>query len=429
LSSYSSLDLAFFQQLLANAFTVQECGMDRQSLSSIVELQRTVREGHLGEQGTMQLIAERARAVVCASGVAIGLLNRDHLFYAAGTGTAVSYVGMRIKATLSVSRMSDSRPEILRVENADLDQRIEAAVCRQFRAKALLILPVFRGQALAGVLHVIFDEPHVFEDQEMRTYRILAGLLSEALFQYVSPEQQRVASTRRSAARALIEQKVTTERRPTVDEVKVEAAVPVSAKVEPVIDEANLQLVENDALLYFVESDESLAEEEPVLLASASSVWQRYIPLYRRARLAELWVAAVVAVFAWVLCTQKPATGASARLSLKKQVEAPQSPTAPTLATPTDATAKTAIPAPVAEESMPHNLAPAVTRWTGSSASRVKRFGDDVTVRYLSPRTATALYVDGVETKHLSDDVTVRYLRPRNAVDKRGIDPSAPAVQ
>lgn len=403
--------------------------MDRQSLSSIVELQRTVREGHLEEQGAMQLIAERARAVACASGVAIGLLNRDHLFYAAGTGTAMSYVGMRVKATLSVSRMSDSRPEILRVENADLDQRIEAAVCRQFRAKALLILPLFRAQALAGVLHVLFDEPHVFEDQEMRTYRILAGLLSEALFQYVSPEQQRVASTRMSAARAVIEQKVTTERRPAVDEVRADSLVPVSRKVDPVNHEAKPQLVENNAEPFLIESDEPVAEEEPVLLASASSVWQRYIPLFRRARLAELGVAAVVAVFAWVLCTQKPATGASARLSSKTQVEVPQSSTAPTLATPTDATAKTAIPTPVAEESMPHNLAPAVNRWRGSSASRVKRFGDDVTVRYLSPRTTTALHVDGVETKQLSDDVTVRYLRPGNAVDKRDVDPSAPAVQ
>lgn len=403
--------------------------MDRQSLSSIVELQRRVREGHLEEQEAMQLIAERARAVAYASGVAIGLLNRDHLFYAAGTGAAMSYVGMRVKATLSVSRMGDSRAEILRVENADLDQRIEAAVCRQFRAKSLLILPVFRGQALAGVLHVLFDEPHVFEDREMRTYRILAGLLSEALFQYVSPEQQRMASTRMSAARAVIEQKVVTERRPTVDEVKVEGAVLVNAKVDPVIDEAKPQLAENDPQPYLVESDEPVTEEEPVLLATTSPVWQRYLPLYRRARLAELSVAIVVAVFAWVLCTQKSATGASARLSSKTQVEVPQPPSAPTLATPADAAAKAAVTAPVTEESMPRNVAPAVSRLRGSPNSRMKRFGDDVTVRYFSPQTAAVLTTDGVETRKLSDDVTVRYIRPRNAVVKRDVDTSTPAVQ
>ena len=401
--------------------------MDRQSLSSIVELQRTVREGHLGEQGTMQLIAERARAVAYASGVAIGLLNRDHLFYAAGTGTAMSYVGMRVKATLSVSRMSDSRAEILRVENADLDQRIEAAVCRQFRVKSLLILPVFSGRALVGVLHVLFDEPHVFEDQEMRTYRILAGLLSEALFQSVSPEQQKVASTRMSAARALIEQKVATERRPTVDQVRTEAAE-VSAKVDPASEDAKPQLVE-DVEPELVENYQPSADVQPVLLPTFSSVWQKYIPLYRRARIAELAVAAVVAVFAWVLCTQKPATGASARLTSNTSVEVPQPPSVPPLATPTDTTAKAAAPAPVAGESMPRNLAPAVTRWRNASDSRVKRFGDDVTMRYFLPRTPTVVHADGVETKQLSDDVTVRYIRPRNAVVKRDVDTSTPSVQ
>lgn len=392
--------------------------MDRQSLSSIVELQRAVREGQLGEQGTMQLIAERARAIAYASGVAIGLLNRDHLFYAAGTGTAMSYVGMRVKATLSVSRMSESCAEILRVENAEVDQRIEAAVCRQFRAKSLLILPVFRAQALAGVLHVLFDEPHVFEDQEMRTYRILAGLLSEALFQSVSPEQQKVASTRMSAARALIEQKVTTERRPTVDGALAEAVVPVSAKTDPVSENAKPQLVENEELI---------TTEETVLLPTTSSIWQRYLPLCRRARISELAVAAVVAVFAWVLCTQKPATGASAVLSSKTSVEVPQAPSAPKIASPSDATPKP--PASVAEMPMPGNLTPAVTRWRVARDSRVKRFGDDVTVRYFSPRTATMRHADGMETRQLSDDVTVRYIRPRNAVVKRDDDGSAPAVQ
>ena len=392
--------------------------MDRQALSSIVELQRAVRAGQMGEQGTMQLIAERARAVAYASGVAIGLLDRDHLFYAAGTGTATSYVGMRVKATLSVSRMSDTRAEILRVENAEVDQRIEAAVCRQFRAKSLLILPVFRGQALAGVLHVLFDEPHVFEDQEMRTYRILAGLLSEALFQSMSPEQQKVASTRMSAARALIEQKVTPERRPTGDEVRAEAAGPISARADPVSEDAKPRLVEDEELV---------TTEEMVLLPITSSIWRKYVPLCRRARITELAVAAVVAVFAWVLCTQKPATGASAVLSSKTPVEVPQAPSAPKIASPSDAPPKPA--ASVAEAPMPGNLAPAATRWRVARDSRVKRFGDDVTVHYFSPRTAAVLRADGVETRKLSDDVTVRYIRPRNAVVKRDVDDSAPAVQ
>ena len=363
----------------------------------------------------MQLIADRARAVAHASGVAIGLLTRDHLFYAAGTGTAMSYVGMRVKATLTISRNSDSKAEILRVENAEVDQRIEAAVCRQFRAKSLLILPFYRGRVLAGVLHVLFDEPHAFQDQELRTYRILAGLLSEALFQSVSPEQQKVASTRMNAARVLIEQKVTSERRLSMGGLTASAVISGDVPVVPGGERAELAATGNAALV------------APTEIASAIWWWwQRYLPLFRRSRIPEIAVATVVAVFAWVLCTQRPATGSSAALS-KTPVGVPQLPVAPQVATPFDGTSTTAAPA-VGDSSMP-GLSPAATKYRVRPNGRVKRFGDDVTMHYLPSNTTTVRDNNGVEIRKLSDDVTVRYIRPRAAVVKQDGESSTPAVQ
>jgi hypothetical protein len=393
--------------------------MDRQSLASIVELQKSIQVGHLEEQGSMQLIAERARAVAHASGVAIGLLTRDHLFYAAGTGTAMYYVGMRAKATLTVSRNSDSKAEILRVENAEVDQRIEAAVCRQFRAKSLLILPFYRGRALAGVLHVLFDEPHAFQDQELRTYRILAGLLSEALFRSVSPEQQKIASTRMNAARALIEQKVTSERRLSMDGATASTALISSDKAAvPTGESAEIAAAGNAALV------------TPTELASAIWLfWQRYLPLFRRSRIPELAVATVVAVFAWVLCTQRPATGSSAALSSKTPVGVPQPFTAPQVAKGVDGAPATAAPAAAAGDSSMRELAPAEAKWRVRPNGRVKRFGDDVTVHYLPSKTTTVRNDDGVEIRQLSDDVTVRYIRPRAAVVKQDVESGAHAVQ
>jgi hypothetical protein len=384
--------------------------MDRRSLASIVELQKSIQEGHLEEQGSMQLIAERARAVSHASGVAIGLLTRDHLFYAAGTGTAMSYVGMRVKATLTVSRNSDSKAEILRVENAEVDQRIEAAVCRQFRAKSLLILPFYRGRALAGVLHVLFDEPHTFEDQELRTYRILAALLSEALFRSVSPEQQKIASTRMNAARALIEQKVTSERRLSMGSATASAVISSDVPAVPARERAEIAAAANAALV------------TPTEVASAIwLLWQRYLPLFRRSRIPELAVATVVAVFAWVLCTQRPATGSSAALSSKTPVEVPQPSTAPQVAMPVDGAAPSA-----AGDSSMRDLAPAADKWRVRPNGRVKRFGDDVTMHYLPSKTTAVRNDNGVEIRQLSDDVTVRYIRPRAAVVKQDVESSTP---
>jgi hypothetical protein len=85
-----------------------------------------------------------------------------------------------VTATLIVSAGTGTGHEILRVENAETDKRMEAAICRQFGDKSLLIL-VSHDRAPAGVLEVHFGEAHGFHDREVRTYRLMAGLVAEAI--------------------------------------------------------------------------------------------------------------------------------------------------------------------------------------------------------------------------------------------------------
>ena len=71
--------------------------------------------------------------------------------------------------------------KILRVEDAQTDTRIEAAVCRQFGANSLLILAIVRENGIAGVLEILFSEAHSFQDPELRTYRLMVGLIEQAI--------------------------------------------------------------------------------------------------------------------------------------------------------------------------------------------------------------------------------------------------------
>src|SRR5207245_10184404 len=71
--------------------------------------------------------------------------------------------------------------EILRVENTQTDARIEAAICRQFGAKALLIVPICRGRTVVGAIEILFYDAHAFQDREVRMYQLMAGLVAEAM--------------------------------------------------------------------------------------------------------------------------------------------------------------------------------------------------------------------------------------------------------
>src|SRR5205823_2214436 len=106
------------------------------------------------------------------------LLEGDNLVYRAGSGSAATYIGRYVKAALSVARASG---EILRVENTQTDARIEAAICRQFGAKALLIVPIYCGRAVAEAMEILFGDAHAFQDREVRMYQLMAGLVAEAM--------------------------------------------------------------------------------------------------------------------------------------------------------------------------------------------------------------------------------------------------------
>jgi len=76
------------------------------------------------------------------------------------------------------------------------DRRIEAAICRQFGAGALLILPIYDHRASVGVLEVTFRNAHEFHDREVRAYRLMASLVGDAVNRAAALPQVQVAHSR-----------------------------------------------------------------------------------------------------------------------------------------------------------------------------------------------------------------------------------------
>src|SRR4029077_15675971 len=93
MSPHPSLDHESFQKLLASAYSVQESGMDTQSLSALLELDQLIAMGEPDVDRVMHLVADRARNVANAAGIAIAVRRGDQLVYRAGSGCAASYVG------------------------------------------------------------------------------------------------------------------------------------------------------------------------------------------------------------------------------------------------------------------------------------------------------------------------------------------------
>lgn len=400
MTSHSNFDRESLQKLLSNAFVVQESGMDTESLSAIVELQGSIATGELDVDGAMDLIAVRARNVANATGIAIGLLKGDQLVYRAGSGSAATYVRQHVMATLCVSTHNAASREILRVENAQTDARIEAAICRQFGAQALLILPIYHDRAVAGVLEVLFNEAHAFQPREVRSYRLMAGLVEEAMFHAARPEQKKLLAADLSTMQQSIGQ--------------------IGPQIEKSLnDSGSVPRVAANRVIRQA-CGESFAEtvKVPALKQSAwaASKQAKRVPLYKGRRAMAVAVAAVLVLACGIAYRDRLPTsplGASA-LQRSNAIEQ-QMPFVPAKRVLANSTSKpqTALGLKKEEKKAVRTM----KHWVRVGNNELDYVTQDVTVRYFTPKHAPQRVLDrNNQVRYISEDVTVRYFTPKHVV-------------
>ncbi|HTT19337.1 MAG TPA: GAF domain-containing protein [Candidatus Sulfotelmatobacter sp.] len=269
MSKRYSVDAEVFQTFLANAFAVQESGLDRRSLSALIEIQRFIASREFDLDETMRMIVEGATRVAQASGTAIGLLetNRNELVYKTGNGIAVRDIGRRVPAVLCVSSPQEPRREILRVENAETDKRIEAEICRQFGATSLLMLPIYENHALLGVLQVLFEKAHRFEDRELRAYRLMVGALEEGILRSLRRVQKPQQGT--------IVEAIPEAFHPPQDPRSVKSTVGPSATVAGVALQNTTHNSSASSPESFVETGATSSRKYPAIIAQPMGVFRR----------------------------------------------------------------------------------------------------------------------------------------------------------
>jgi hypothetical protein len=403
MSSRPTLDRESFQQLLANAFAVQQSRVDRQSLSAIVELQGLIAKGELDAAGVMHLIVDRARNVAHATGVAIGLLKGNRLVYQAGSGGASTFIGRHAMASLTVSADIQASREMLRVENAETDNRIEAAICRQFGAKSLLILLIFNDRNVAGLLEVFFSEPHAFQDHEVRAYRLMAGLIEEAISRAARPQREKTVTAELPANPHAVEQISQKKKFPNGA-----GPVAVSVSKHPAYQHGAAALAGPRKVA---------AAHRPALLARIPSQRVPLVPWHKRWEVALAACATVVLMICWI---------AYGGHGFGSHLGASALPGSPAFEQPVPFQPAKAIPASVSKI----QPSPAPSKQSGSGKSTFKRVRvgknevdyvrDDVTLRYFTDTSAPRRPVGERKVGYIRDDVTVRYFTSKPA------EPSVP---
>jgi putative methionine-R-sulfoxide reductase with GAF domain len=402
MSKKSSLDRDSFQQLLASAYAVQESQMDSRFLTAMLAVQRSIMRGEIGTDSVVNLIADSARDVAGAAGVAIGLLEGNELVFRAASGCSVPRIGSRVSASLTSSAKTNR--EILRVEDAQTDARIEGAICRQFGALSLLILPISSNRAVAGVLEIQFSEPHAFKDYEVQTYRLMTALIETAIRRGSHGEREE---------RLRVEQSVFPR---TVEEV-------------PARGESYLNKINKNAAIFFSAGRNSIRQRCSVALTAlrgstavreaasfGTATVQRATEVISHKPLRSVAFAAVavgLGLTFWIAHGgRRPASPLGSSLGTSAPSgSATVSSSEPRNPIELDGTSH-AKPSPVAAK--PAGPARTRARRVRAGQNSIEYIGNDVTVRHFNYRAPPQRASSRVS--YVGDDVTVRYFTPKSAL-------------
>jgi hypothetical protein len=359
----------------------------------------------------MQLIVDRAQTVANATGVAIALFKGHQLVYRAGSGSAADYVGRHVMATLSVPADTTGGREILRVEDAETDTRIQAEICRQFGAKSLLILLIYHEQSIAGVLQVFF------QDCEVRAYRLMSGLIGEAMSQAAHLEREKTSP---APLPAIPNPAVANLAVPniTVPNI-VQPSPPQRAELlnhTGFTPDADRRTIQQPCEATAAVGELSIFRQPAVLATTLLQQANRGSWGGRRWNVAAATVAAVLVLTSWLVYHNRRAASSFKPSAVQAPIVVePQAPVLQVKQVSANGT-PTLQPAPVLVK--PAGTARTSLRRVRVGENEVDYIGDDVTVRYFTPNpkpTTRRVRMGASEVAYIGDDVTVRYFKRKAA--------------
>lgn len=220
------LDEATFQKLLAAAYMLQEHNdrlrtgepsaeekadaltVDSDStaaLAQIVDAQHQIHSKDLDLTAAMGLVVDRIRKITGAQGAAIGLLDGGNISYRACNGSLAPMNGTSRRAEAAISASTLLHDALLRCADTSTDFRVNPETARTLEIRSMITVPIFHDGKTAGALELVFAKPNAFQEHDVRTCQLMAGLVTEALTHDAQKEWRKGVAAERASMLEVLE--------------------------------------------------------------------------------------------------------------------------------------------------------------------------------------------------------------------------------
>jgi diguanylate cyclase (GGDEF)-like protein len=158
---------------------VLEIPVDR--LVAIIAMQNAIARTAAGLDSVMAVVVERATALTGATGAVVELIDGDSMLYRAAYGSASGFVGLRLSRQGSLSGLCITEAVALYAADTSTDDRVDRAACQRVGVASMVCVPLFHDGAPVGVLKVLSNRAHQFDDSTAATIALLADVVAASM--------------------------------------------------------------------------------------------------------------------------------------------------------------------------------------------------------------------------------------------------------
>ena len=240
-----TLDEGSFQQLLAAAYTVQRHNESNGSsgtsrvLGAIAEIQSEIRTRKLNVAEGTALIAQRILTLTNAYGVSISLVDNGFLDCVAEAGVPAKIPGSTLTSHSLVATECLRSGQLFESENSQTDLRLDLELSRNIGVGSLVAAPVLRFGEIAGLVEVRWSKPQGFSESDLRTFRLMAGLITGTLERSIRIGNTRTAAPQQGPEQTAVEtplREAESSEAPPIESAPAADNSQLAAMVTPVVE-------------------------------------------------------------------------------------------------------------------------------------------------------------------------------------------------
>lgn len=160
--------------------------------AKIAALQQSLANGTKTADSIFREIAEAARILTGATGIALALRTSGLVVCRARSGEIAPEVGTKLDMESGISGQSFRTGEILRCDDTKTDDRVDPGVCGSLGVRSIAVVPLLGREGPFGILEAFSNQPYSFAERQVQLLSRLVGI-AVAAYQQEAGEDHPVA--------------------------------------------------------------------------------------------------------------------------------------------------------------------------------------------------------------------------------------------